>query len=305
MNIEKSQSEIEKNIDNFVNINTRPSEFREILKYSLLPAGKLFRPLLTRAVAMDNNSHSRNHQLLECSIEIHHVYTLIHDDLPCMDDDNMRRGRESSHIKYNEWKALLAGDALLNLSYQLIGQMNSDHLGHVLRYFSWANGAKGLIYGQVKDLSLEMTKSLEDLIETHQLKTSRLIQTALVTSYILCKKPSFNKAKLYHRFGDSLGISFQLLDDICELADQEVSKHEQDVNPFIKDQDQTSLALNKELDNLINLFIKVGGENLKIVLKSYFEKILKILVSNKDFVLQRVSEKTYLGIITRLQSLNF
>ena len=167
--------------------------FKEVYEWSLYPPGKLFRPLLALASHLDSCSelslesltHSDNIAYFCSAVEIHHTYTLIHDDLPAMDDDCERRGRPSSHIKFNEWKAILAGDGLLNASYQLLSKISHQELRNLLKVFSWALGPKGLIQGQVLDLSGEMKNSFQNIVHTHKLKTSRLIQVSLLGGHFL------------------------------------------------------------------------------------------------------------------------
>ena len=129
-------------------------ELSSILEYIMFPAGKLFRPKLALAMAQDLGELNEDHYLLSCAIEAHHAYSLVHDDLPCMDDDDERRGRPAAHIKFGEWKALLAGDSLINLSYQFLAQMSSDKGKELILDFSKMMGAQGLILGQFLDLGL-------------------------------------------------------------------------------------------------------------------------------------------------------
>ena len=101
---------------------------KEVYEYCVLPPGKLFRPKLVYAIAKDlsektNLQITQNHKYLASFVEVHHAYTLVHDDLPCMDDDDFRRGKPSAHKAYGEWKALLAGDGLLNVSYELLSKL--------------------------------------------------------------------------------------------------------------------------------------------------------------------------------------
>lgn len=302
------QSEIENNLRQYFRkwnfTNDREDQFFRVGEYSLIPAGKLFRPLLVRAVAFDHNHHNLNHELAEIAMEYHHVYTLLHDDLPCMDDDHERRGRASAHIKFNEWKALLMGDSLLNISYQALANTQSSNSQDFLKYFSWAMGPKGLIYGQVKDLSLEMTKTFEDLIETHKLKTSRLIQVSLVAGYLLGEDSNFKTARSYHRFGEALGITFQLLDDLCELADEKVSKHENSVNPFFNFKQRTFEELNKRLVFMENFILENKRIHLKMVLKNYFGKIHSILKAGESNLVERVDQPELDKVVATLNRLN-
>jgi geranylgeranyl pyrophosphate synthase len=204
--------------------------FKDILNYALFPVGKLFRPQLVYALAMDANNFKPCHEYFASSLETHHAYTLIHDDLPAMDDDDFRRGKPTVHKKFDEAKAILAGDALLNYSFQLLSKINPKKVSHIVSLYGQLTGAQGLILGQVLDLE-DGDKSLEDTILIHQLKTSRLIQLALVGSNYLADEPF--DSLLLMQLGDSLGIIFQLLDDLSELA-HEITHHEKTINPFLK-----------------------------------------------------------------------
>lgn len=137
----------------------------QVYKYAVFPTGKMIRPLLVKAVISDFSSElihdsfyinlgpDSNHAYLASAIELHHAYTLVHDDLPCMDNDTIRRGKATTHLIYGEWAALLVGDGLLNLSYQLLSKIRAECLGDLIRFISWGVGPKGLIQGQVMDLS--------------------------------------------------------------------------------------------------------------------------------------------------------
>lgn len=274
----KLEQQIQADLEYILNRFTPNHKFREIYKYSLLPGGKFFRPKLVYATAFDHNNYFFSDQPIDdlrifaCSIEIHHAYTLIHDDLPCMDDDNFRRGRKSTHYEYGEWQALLAGDGLLNLSYQLLFKLKSPHAQLLGRYYSWNLGAKGLIHGQALDLENEK-KSLRGTLETHHYKTAKLIQTALVGAIILEHSEnslSMKTLKKFHRFGHCLGVAFQLLDDLTELQEG-ITGHELIVNPWItEDLNTLKHTLQKYLQYIQQ---NQGRGALKEILKEYFTKI--------------------------------
>ena len=166
----------------------------DVYLYACLPGGKLFRPHLVWSVLQDLNPElaqssslnlDSNHALLSSGVEFHHTYTLLHDDLPSMDNDLLRRGKPCTHIAFAEWQALLAGDGLLNLSYQLLSKIKHPRSNELFRFFSWALGPKGLIHGQVMDLAHEMNESFQNTLRTHELKTARLIQVSILGSAII------------------------------------------------------------------------------------------------------------------------
>ncbi|MFZ4713510.1 MAG: polyprenyl synthetase family protein [Bacteriovoracaceae bacterium] len=231
----------------------------EIYHYALFPTGKLIRSQFLFTLAQDlKSSIVPDHFLAASFLEFHHAYSLIHDDLPCMDDDSERRGKPSTHIAFGEWQALLAGDGLLSLSYGALAQLKTPHLRSLMRFCTWATGPKGLIHGQVMDLSLEMNQNLKSLMKTHELKTARLFQiSALMAYYLSLNKEEVPEIKEIWRFlylGKNLGIYFQLVDDLTELL-SELSTHEKAVNPFLKQKEEAILAL-QNLDQKLKVQLK-------------------------------------------------
>ena len=263
--------------------------FYDILEYSVLPPGKLFRPKLAAAVYADELKHTqasqaleslkeRNHTLsLICSsLEIHHSYSLVHDDLPCMDDDDYRRGRLSTHKKYGQWQAVLAGDALLHHSHSLIGRISHPDHYQLRQFFNWALGAKGLILGQVFDLGGLIGRDFPSLLRTHELKTGRLIQVSLLAgAWCAHGNLSFKSIKKYLRIGSQLGICFQLLDDLSE-ATEELSEHEKEVNPFLRFPTESFNAMEHALSVLTDKK-DMGDQFLNSILETYFNKMKNII----------------------------
>lgn len=287
-------------------IKTAEETFYEVMEYSLLPAGKLFRPKLCLSTFADRMGWDKTLQELKnphsalslccSSLEIHHTYTLIHDDLPCMDDDDMRRGRPSTHKKFGQWQAVLAGDSLLHLSHSLLAKIESPDLNRLLRFFNWALGGKGLILGQVYDLSGKMNQSFDNLVTTHILKTARLIQTSLfLGKWCAGLENPYNETKETLRLGEALGVSFQLLDDLSEGVDP-LSEHEATVNPFINFPDESFTTLNQHLATLNNKITKEESPYLSQTLEIYFKKMRNIIISDlqKEKSLIRENFKTFL-----------
>lgn len=274
-----------------------------VYHYAVFPPGKLFRPKLVHAVALDlTNSFSKNHRYLASSIETHHAYTLVHDDLPCMDNDLMRRGRPTVHAQFGEWQAVLTGDALMSSSYALLSKIHHERLRELLSLFSWATGAKGLIHGQVMDLSLEMNSSTKNLIETHNLKTARLIQTALVGSSVLSNAP-LKVSYDFFRFGRALGISFQLIDDLCELGEENLTDHEIAINPWIKDGESIQKMSLNYLAKIEKFFKTNNYANLKIVTNSYLTKMSE-LISTKSETISKQTKTDLNPLVSALNRIN-
>ena len=238
------KSYIETSIESYLPIH----QFSEVIKYSVFPTGKLFRPTLVYCMAHDLGDLTDDHKLAAMAIELHHTYTLIHDDLPAMDDDDYRRGRLASHKKFTEWEAILAGDALMNNSYEILAEITPKFLPKILKYFAEATGAKGLILGQVKDLAGE-DLTLEDILEIHRLKTGELIALCLTIPCIISNKED-EMLRTIKNLGYAIGENFQILDDLCELT-EDINKHEKEVNPFLKFPAQESISKLKQNAELI------------------------------------------------------
>jgi len=272
-------------------------EFNEVIRYSVLPAGKLFRPLLVYSLAKDLGEINFNHKIFATSLELHHTYTLIHDDLPAMDDDDERRGRPSCHVKYNEWKAILAGDGLLNLSYGILGDMNSTQLPDLIRLYAEYMGPKGLILGQVKDLGHE-NKSLKDIIQIHELKTARLIQLAFLGCNLLSQSPL--STTICQQLGYALGVNFQLLDDLCELTEP-LNTHEKEINPFLHfDQNELFSIIQKNTDLMRTVMKQHQLNCLKEYTNTYLQKMNKIISDGHQTIIKSVDKK-YLTSINDLK----
>ncbi len=314
MNIEK----IVKNIENHLELVIPKHPFAEVYKYGVLPPGKAFRPQLVTAIYndfskqrdlsfLDNSKTPVNY--LASAVEIHHAYTLLHDDLPSMDDDDERRGKASTHIKYNEWKALLAGDGLQTASFALLSKFNGKNLSLMLKFFSWALGPKGLIQGQYLDLSEEMTNGIDELILTHQYKTARLIQTSILLGFWANEEERSSKdfyriSKELFRLGHCVGVVFQLLDDLTELVDDELTQHELAVNPWLTS--NSDKCFNEILIDLEKIESIIKKENLvttKAVLSNYFGKIESLLTSGEDNIVKH-SKIDLVPVISLLNRIN-
>ena len=304
--IEKCRREITAHLQNFLSTHLPRHQAKEIYYYSLLPPGKLLRPLLVRAVATDLKDYQcPAHSYLELFVEVHHVYTLIHDDLPCMDNDSIRRGRPTVHCKFDEGKALLTGDGLAHLSYRILSLIESPRLPSLLRYSTWALGPKGLIQGQYQDLSQEMNQNFSKLVDTHRLKTSRLIQTSIVGAGILSERASLKALKDLHRLGEHLGIAFQLLDDLEELAAEVLSNHESKINPFLTYPSPCAHELQYRLEKMEGLLRCYQLFHTQKVLGDYFKKTNRMLSQKRDNIKDYIGTELLRPIQEILHGLSF
>ncbi|MFL5783536.1 MAG: polyprenyl synthetase family protein [Bacteriovoracaceae bacterium] len=262
---------------------------REIMDYAVLPAGKLFRPRLVEAIALDlNNKLSDDHVHLASAIELHHAYTLVHDDLPAMDNDLVRRGKPSTHAQFGEWKAILAGDALLIASFEELMKVKSAKIRELHRLFSWCTGGKGLILGQYLDLGSLGKVSTEEVVRIHELKTARLIQVAVAGAALI----SQNKfSRPYFRLGRDIGVTFQLLDDLNELTVKDLSPHEKEINPFLLNRTLAMDSFCRSYSNLRDHMKKEKLDHLNGMLENYFEDNRKALVSGLPMIEAHLGQK--------------
>lgn len=209
-------------------------DIHQVLHWAVMPPGKLFRPKLVEALGQDLKVSDQVSLLnLALALELHHAYSLVHDDMPCMDNDDTRRGKATTHKQFGEWRALLAGDTLLALSYSQLEKIAHAEASLIRRFFHWSTGGKGLILGQWIDLALEGVNSPKTLLRMHELKTARLMQVATVGTTLLANRTGVTSVKQALRLGQEIGLAFQLLDDLDDLTGQEISAHEAEVNPFL------------------------------------------------------------------------
>lgn len=197
----------------------------EAMSYSLLAGGKRIRPMLTLAVCDLFGGDRQDALLFGTAVECIHTYSLIHDDLPCMDDDDLRRGKPTCHVAFGEDTALLAGDALLNLAFELMSDssqyhsVSSETALRVIRIISRASGAYGMIGGQVVDLACEGAEFVSDetLTYMHAHKTGALIQASAAAGAMLAGAEQKEIEKISD-FSSNLGLAFQIKDDILDFT---------------------------------------------------------------------------------------
>jgi geranylgeranyl pyrophosphate synthase len=199
-------------------IPPRDETIFEAARYSLLSPGKRLRPLLTLATAATFNIDPLLALDPACALEMIHAYSLIHDDLPCMDDDDLRRGKPTLHKVYGEALALLAGDYLLTFAFQVLSSapnLTSDQKLHLIKTLSTRAGAPGMIGGQVIDIESQGQEIDEStLLEMHSGKTAALIITALEFGAIIAQTPN----PLLESIGFDLGLAYQLQDDLLDAT---------------------------------------------------------------------------------------
>lgn len=198
----------------------RPARLHEAMRYALLGGGKRLRPVLTLAAA-DLFGGSHDPVPAAVAIECVHTYSLVHDDLPCMDNDDLRRGRPTTHKQFDEATALLAGDALLTLAFELLSfNYPSDPGLGLVRELSAAAGSRELIGGQMDDLLAEKRADItpEDLELIHLRKTAAMIEASLAMGGLAGGANNADHLNNLHRVGRHLGLAFQIVDDILDAT---------------------------------------------------------------------------------------
>lgn len=220
--IEKIEETIKKSLPE---LSAETAPIAQMLMYSLESGGKRVRPLLCLefcAVAGGNPEKALN---FACAVEFIHTYSLVHDDLPCMDNDDFRRGKPSSHKKFGEANALLAGDALLTHAFYLIAKavdendVSAENAVRAVKELSTLSGMKGMIGGQYIDLKYENTPAnLQVLMEMDFLKTAALIESACALGLIAAGADD-GEISYARDFARELGLAFQIKDDILEAAE--------------------------------------------------------------------------------------
>jgi geranylgeranyl diphosphate synthase type II len=199
------------------------SRLQESMGYSLLKGGKRFRPMLSLLIAETFAVHPKKVLPWAAAIEMIHTYSLIHDDLPCMDNDDFRRGEPTNHKVYGETTALLAGDALLTEAFAHISDKYAGEpaIGlSLVSILSKAAGLFGMVGGQAIDLeSQKSLASLDELKLMHQMKTGALIRASAEGAAVICCLPA-DKILFVRKFGEDLGMAFQLKDDLLDSNDE-------------------------------------------------------------------------------------
>lgn len=208
------------------NINECAKPFLATQKYSLLDGGKRIRPFLTNEVCRMLGGDIRASMPFAMAVEMIHTYSLIHDDLPCMDDDDVRRGRPSNHKVFGEAYALLAGDALLTNAFEVASSneyVDSSIIATAIKLISRAAGDSGMIGGQFIDLEGEMRElSLEELLILHNLKTGKMIELSAALGCLAAgyneKSDEFLRTSIY---AQKIGLAFQIVDDLLDVLGDE------------------------------------------------------------------------------------
>jgi geranylgeranyl diphosphate synthase type II len=216
------QREIDRALDGYLpKANTKPATLHRAMRYSLFAGGKRLRPILCLAAAEACRGNVDDALPLACALECIHTYSLVHDDLPSMDNDDFRRGRPTCHKVFGEGIAVLAGDALLTIAFEIVSKAKPTSrydISILLREIAVAAGSQKLIAGQVADLEAEGKNVKRDQLQfIHENKTAAILKSS-VRLGAMSADANASKLSAITRFGQRLGLAFQIIDDILDVT---------------------------------------------------------------------------------------
>lgn len=220
---EEDRISVDKHLDKLLPAESvPPTSIHQAMRYSVFAGGKRIRPILCLETARIFGTDLSHALFPGCAIELIHTYSLIHDDLPALDNDDLRRGKPTCHKKFGESTAILAGDALLTLAFETIAAtpVSSDRrVAIVTETASAAGTVNGMVGGQVADLEAEGKKVGPEMLEyIHRSKTAALIRASITAGALSAGAPADDVARL-RRFGETIGWAFQVTDDILDVEE--------------------------------------------------------------------------------------
>jgi farnesyl diphosphate synthase len=215
---ERIESALDRSLPDPKSISVR---LHAAMRYAVLGDGKRVRPLLCHAAGALTGAPAKRLEIVACAVELVHAYSLVHDDLPCMDDGQLRRGKPTCHRRYDEATALLVGDSLYSLAFELMGShalTDAPRLQvEMTRLLAQATGSKGMAGGQAIDLeSVGKPLNTPQLEAMHLLKTGALIRASLLLGAWCGRAPTKNEKLGLEHFAHSIGLAFQVVDDILD-----------------------------------------------------------------------------------------
>lgn len=278
---DKTQKFIYDYLESLENI---PEPLYSAMKYSVLNGGKRLRPIL---VLLGANLHKADNdaiQKIAIAVELIHCYSLVHDDLPSMDNDTLRRGNPTTHIKYGVAMGILTGDALLNQAFELLNEVSllDTNFKKSAYYISMQSGAKGMIAGQCIDVTYNENTNIEIILDMYCLKTSCLFKAGLVGG-ALAVGASKEEIQALESFAHNLGIAFQISDDILdvtstsEVLGKDIGSDDKNNKPTFLS--KVGLDKAKEYKKLYENKARDAVKNLKI--KDDLNQILDMIINRK------------------------
>ena len=201
---------------------TVPAKLHDAMRYALLGGGKRVRPLLVYAAGALFDADAATLSHAAAAVEMIHAYSLVHDDMPCMDDDALRRGKPTVHVAYDEATALLVGDALQSQAFLVLSEATGVPASRqvaMLRLLAHASGSAGMCGGQAIDLdSVGLSLTLEQLEQMHQLKTGALLRAAVILGALAGKDLDQAELTALNTYARAIGLAFQVVDDVLDAT---------------------------------------------------------------------------------------
>jgi len=221
--ISQCQQRVNQTLTSKLTLTVLSTRLLEAMQYAGLGAGKRIRPVLVYASVQAVGGELETADVAACAIELIHSYSLVHDDLPAMDDDDLRRGRATTHKAFDEATAILTGDALQSLAFQLLAdaqlQVDADTQLTMLRVLGEASGAEGMVGGQSLDFeAVDRQLSLAQLEAMHQLKTGALIRASVLLGGLSHADSDAFQLDALGRYAHNIGLAFQVQDDILDVT---------------------------------------------------------------------------------------
>lgn len=198
-----------------------PTRLHEAMHYAVLDGGKRVRPLLVHAAGALFDADARELQRAAAAVEMIHAYSLVHDDMPCMDDDALRRGKPTVHVQYDEACALLVGDALQSQAFDVLstGNLPPERQLAMVRLLAHASGSLGMCGGQAIDLdSVGLQLTLEELERMHRLKTGALLRASVLLGALAGKALNDDETAALDAYAAATGLAFQVVDDVLDAT---------------------------------------------------------------------------------------
>lgn len=268
---------IDKHLDAYLAVKDNPQKIiYEAMRYSVFAGGKRLRPILMLSVCEMCGGDTEEVIPFACAMEMIHTYSLIHDDLPAMDNDALRRGMPTSHIKYGEAVAILAGDALLNRAFEVVSEYDGKYPERAIKAINMlaaSSGTEGMIGGQVVDIESEGKEiTLDELRYLHLGKTGAIIRSACTIGALL-GGGNDDEIKAADEFAKNLGIAFQIQDDILDVegTEEELGKPigsdaEENKNTFVSLLGlEKSKELQKEYSDKAKNALNIFGEKAEFL----------------------------------------
>jgi farnesyl diphosphate synthase len=264
------------------------SKLVNALSYSLMSGGKRVRPLLSYATAEALGLELSQADYVATSIEMIHAYSLIHDDLPAMDDDDFRRGKPTCHVEFDDATAILAGDALQAMAFEILTHIDAEPkiIVQLIRMLSLSCGVLGMAGGQSLDLESE-GKQLDKLSmdNIHQLKTGALISASVEMMGLLCPKCTDETRLALKQYAYDFGMAFQIIDDVLDVIGDEATigkpigsdeSNNKSTYPAIMGLDASKNAAISHSESAVSLLSNLPGDS------SYLQYLAEYLISRKS-----------------------